>query len=324
MRRTLFLLVLAPVLAACSGVPSVPGVDAAVLSEGGSGPRVLAVVAHPDDEIAFAGTLFKTATHLDGACDLLVLTHGDGGYKYSTLAERLYGLPLTDPEVGRSALPDIRRREQLEAARILGLRQVLFLGQTDHRFTRDPAEVLDPHAGVWDLALVRRTIERLLRRGDYDFVLTHLPVPRTHGHHKATTILTLRAARELPEDRRPVLLGAAPGSREEEAPEFDGLEGFPVTGVRSESGPFVFDREAKFGYRDRLDYQIVVNWAIAAHRSQGSYQKLMGRWSRETFLVYELSPGDAADRARGWFAQLAEPQFEARAYGEDGELPGGR
>ena len=35
---------------------------------------------------------------------------------------------------------------------------------------------------------------------------------------------------------------------------------------------FVTDRTVKFGFQDALDYQIIVNWVIAAHKSQGAYQ----------------------------------------------------
>ena len=38
----------------------------------GTGPRILAVVAHPDDEISFAGTLYKTSHFLAGRCDVAV------------------------------------------------------------------------------------------------------------------------------------------------------------------------------------------------------------------------------------------------------------
>ena len=54
------------------------------------------VAPHPDDEIAFAGALYKTSTLLDGRCDVAGITNGEGGFKYSTLAERIYGLELTD------------------------------------------------------------------------------------------------------------------------------------------------------------------------------------------------------------------------------------
>src|SRR5690606_36601702 len=88
---------LALAAAAVTGCHGAGGVDEVSLDDRSTkGPRVLAVLAHLDDEIAFGGTLYRTATHLDGACDVLTITNAEGGYKYSTLAEPLYGLDLTD------------------------------------------------------------------------------------------------------------------------------------------------------------------------------------------------------------------------------------
>ncbi len=285
------------------------------------GPRVLCVVAHPDDEIAFAATLFKTATFLRGTCDIVVITNGEGGYKYSTLGELYYGLQLTDPEVGRAHLPAIRQREHLRGGSILGFRDVTYLNQVDHRYTTEPAEVLDEDAAIWDLELVRSELRRIVDAGDYDFVLTHLPSPQTHGHHQAASILALEAVKELPEARRPVVLGSYLASpRGERPPPSTRVERYPITKFRTDVGPFRFDRTQKFGFKDKLNYQIVVNWAVAEHKSQGSFQTLMNRWDFETFYVYEVGPPDAAQRAQRWFTELTRPQFVTPKYDENGVL----
>jgi len=293
-----------------------------ILREPGRGPRVLAVTAHPDDEIAFAATLYKTATFLDGTCDLFVVTNGEGGYKYSTLSEPVYGVPLTDPEVGRAQLPDIRQHELLAAAEVLHLHEVVLLRERDHHYTRDEQEVLGQDAVVWDLARVRDALREQLASGHYDFVLTHLPVPQTHGHHKAATILALEAVAALPRDGRPVVLGVQPGgvagsqaATAGSQPPFVELAGHPITRVRADVGPYVFDRTESFGHQDKLDYQIVVNWAIAEHKSQGTMQRMMNRWDREEFFIYEVSPPDAPARVGQWFSRLADPQFATRNYG---------
>ncbi|MEZ5962233.1 MAG: PIG-L family deacetylase [Planctomycetota bacterium] len=284
----------------------------------GEGMRVLAVTAHPDDEIAFAGVLYKSASHLDAACDLLVITDGNAGYKYSTLAERVYGAALTDPEVGRARLPAIRRAELIACGEVLGLRRIVFLHQPDPRYTKDPGEVLAAGEAGWDLVRVRRALDAVLRAGRYDFVLTHLPVPDTHGHHKAATILALEAVAALPEAERPVVLGAYHRLQAGAAPVVpDALDGYEITRIRRDIGPFEFDRTQRFGYRDQLDYHIVVNWAIAAHRSQGTMQKLMGKSDVEGFFAYALAgPASGPARVADWFRRLAEPQFEARTYPE--------
>src|SRR5438105_15513218 len=88
---------------------------------GQSGPRVLVVDAHPDDEGAYAASIYKTAVELHGTVDLAVITNGEGGYKYSTLAEPYYHLQLTDENIGRKYLPGILHKELEAACKVLGV-----------------------------------------------------------------------------------------------------------------------------------------------------------------------------------------------------------
>ena len=66
--------------------------------------KVLIVVAHPDDEYYFAATTYRIAVELHGIVDALVITNGEGGFHYSTLAEPFYQKPLTNEAVGQNAL----------------------------------------------------------------------------------------------------------------------------------------------------------------------------------------------------------------------------
>ena len=158
MRTLLLALVaLAAPLAGCSiemqaGFP--PFVQLQERSEDAS-PRILAVIAHPDDETAFAASLYAASRCLGGLCDVVVITNGEGGFKYSTLAQDLYGAELVREEVGREELPDIRRFEMAMACSWLGVHDLAFLDQRDHRYTTDEREVLAQEAGVWDLEAVR-------------------------------------------------------------------------------------------------------------------------------------------------------------------------
>ncbi|MEO6694508.1 MAG: PIG-L family deacetylase, partial [Ignavibacteria bacterium] len=79
-----------------------------------SSPKILIVTAHPDDDAAMAGVNYKIVHDLKGTVDLALITNGEGGYKYSTLAEPIYGLELTEESIGRKYLPEIRKKE-LEA-----------------------------------------------------------------------------------------------------------------------------------------------------------------------------------------------------------------
>jgi len=279
-----------------------------------TGPRILAVVAHPDDETAFAASLFAAARFLDAAVDVVVVTDGEGGFKYSTPAEPLYGVELTDEAVGRAQLPSIRRGEMTGACLVLGVRGLHFLDQPDQRYTTDEHEVLSSDA--WNLEAVREVIERLLAEGHYDYAFGLLPTAETHGHHKAATILLLQAVATLAPEDRPAVLGATV-EREGELAEADpeGLEGWPVTRLLAGAEPQNFDRRRTFGYQDRLDWRIVVDWVIAEHKSQGTLQMMAGQGEREVFFLFEGGPPDAAERAAALFEDLAGITFEARAYG---------
>ncbi|MCP3917654.1 MAG: PIG-L family deacetylase [bacterium] len=279
-----------------------------------AGPRVLCVQAHPDDETSYAATLYKIATHMGGTCDIVLITNGEGGFKYSTLAESLYGAELTDEAVGRAELPAIRKREMRAGADLLEVADIEFLDQTDHRYSQDPREVLGRDADVWDLEWIGSELDRVLARG-YDFVFTMAPTPETHGHHQAATVLALRAVKRMPELARPVVLCARPVPEDElEAPFTPGLDAYGVTRVRADAGPFDFDRTQPFGHRGRLDYRIVVNWVIAAHKSQGTMQLAMNRGARERFWLFDLDVPGAVERTQFLFDALAEPQFETKTY----------
>src|SRR6201999_3820734 len=54
----------------------------------------------------------------------------------------------------------------------------------------------------------------LLEREQYDVVFTLLPTAETHGHHRAAAAIAREAAASLPVERRPLVLGAEPRSRD--------------------------------------------------------------------------------------------------------------
>lgn len=280
----------------------------------GDGPRILVVVAHPDDEIAFAGTVHQTATALGGTWDAVVVTNGEGGFKYATLAEEIYGAPLTVEEVGRARLPAIRSREMLESCGILGAHSVRFLDQRDHRYTQDVEEVLGPGAEVWDLEAVAASLDRVLEEGNYDFVLTLPPRESTHAHHKAASILAVEAARRLPPERQPVVLAGTTGTTDGAAPLGPTeLPGYPATRIDPEPVG-LFDRRRTFGHRARLDFRILANWAIAAHKSQGTMQLYANQGDYEVYFLYEPAPPAARARCDALFGDLAATAFPEREY----------
>ncbi|MCK6447774.1 MAG: PIG-L family deacetylase [Planctomycetes bacterium] len=274
---------------------------------GARGPRALVVIAHPDDETAFAGTLYKWTTHLDGVVDVLVLTNGEGGFKYATLAERIYGVELTDESIGRAHLPAIRQHELVEATRVLGVQSVTFLAERDHRYTTDLDEVLGADARVWDLERVRRELAAALQRERYDCVFALRPTPTTHAHHQAATRLAREAVLSLEPARRPALL-IGNMTAASDAP-------IAGDGAALPAPEFSFDRLQRFGFQEKLDYRIVVNWEIAEHKSQGTMQLALGRGEREEFALWGGESDETRAKVRELFARLAEPQFEAKTYG---------
>jgi LmbE family N-acetylglucosaminyl deacetylase len=279
-------------------------------------PRVLVVVAHPDDELVATGALYLTGARLGGVCDVLTITDGQGGFKYASFAEAYHGIELTREEVGRAELPAIRREEQRRSLELLGARMLVRLRQTDHRYSQDRFEVLAEDAGVWDLDAVRASLDERLAAGAYDFVVTLAPTAETHGHHQAATLLALEAVGRMDAGARPVALcceveaagepgvGAPPAVLADE----------PRAALRPGAGPYVLDRNRPFGHRDRLSLKSIANVAIAQHLSQGTMLGFIGRGDLEEYWVFDLSPPDAEERCERWFARLQDPAFPERTY----------
>ena len=109
--------------------------------------RLMAVLAHPDDEsLGVGGTLAKYVS--EGVEVFLVTaTRGDSG--------RYRGLRSDDPQhPGRLALANIRERELRAAASTLGVREVSILNYQDQQL--DQAHHCRPFAGTTD---ARRWVE---------------------------------------------------------------------------------------------------------------------------------------------------------------------
>ncbi len=283
-------------------------------------PRALIVVAHPDDESCFAATVYEITHNLGGTVDQLVITNGEGGYRYSLLAESFYGLALTDEAIGRAALPEIRKRESLEAGRILGISNHFFLDQLDRNYTQDIDEVLGEH---WSKGVVLPEVERRIAAGNYDFVFTLFPSSKTHGGHKAATLTALDAAQHVGMEhnasRKPIVLGCQDArSGDPKQPSWQGFQSAQHP-FRVLPQVYVTDRRVKFGFQDALDYQIIVNWVIAAHKSQGAYQMGMNGADREEFVILESgdSTGAADESARtdALFHALAEQAAHPKGVG---------
>jgi LmbE family N-acetylglucosaminyl deacetylase len=277
-----------------------------------SGPRVLIVTAHPDDEVSFTVTIYKITHDLKGTADLALITNAEGGYKYSTLGEQIYGLKLTDEKIGRQYLPAIRKKELMAAGHIIGIRNYFFLDQKDHKYTLNVDSTL---RYVWDVPLVKKRLHEIMTAGDYDYVFVLLPTEQTHGHHKGATILALETAKELPAAVRPVVLGGATSQISDTAPRlFTGLKGYAVTNVASGASSVSVDRSKKFGYNNALDYSIIVNWLIAEYKTQGTTQISVNRGGLENYWYFDINDPAKLAPTREMFERLNIVTFETPKY----------
>lgn len=265
--------------------------------------RVLCVVAHPDDEVAFAATVYKITHELNGTVDAVMITNGEGGYKYSLLAEPIYCLNLTDEEIGRNYLPFIRKVETLNAGKIMGMHNYYFFDQQDYGFTKN---ILEVYHGIWDIALIKELLAKRLESGQYDFVFTLLPHSETHGHHQAATVLALEAVSKMEASKRPIIL-AADTPKETPLASFSELNDFPITKTIQDTPLVSFNRLQSFGFLNRLNYQIIVNWVIAEHKSQGTVQLLMNKGKSEDFYYFALNGEDGLSKTKQLFEALNSP-----------------
>jgi len=129
--------------------------------------QVLLVMAHPDDpEFGAAGTTARWVREGKDVIDI-VCTNGNKG--------------TSDIKMKPEKLARIREKEQLAAAKILGVREVIFLRHPDQ--------------GLEDTPEFRKEIVRLIRMYRPDIVLTHDPHRRYIGHrdHRITGQVTLDA-----------------------------------------------------------------------------------------------------------------------------------
>lgn len=144
-----------------------------------------------------------------------------------------------------------------------------------------------------------------MEEGKYDFVLALFPSAQTHGGHKAATLTALSAAKGL-KDNKPVVLGCQGSSATSQKP-------LDWSGFKSEQHPFTVgaerysvDRNVKFGFNNALSYQIIVNWVVTEHKSQGAFQMGIGRGDKEEFAILDTGTPSASDKAARLFGWLSD------------------
>jgi LmbE family N-acetylglucosaminyl deacetylase len=265
-------------------------------------PRVLLVTAHPDDDALFGGSVYKITHSLGGRVDVAVVTNGEAGFHYSDLAIPIYHLDLTDEKVAREYLPGIRKKEMMAGGAIVGIRNFFFFDQKDEKNTTDLKESM----ASWDVDLVRSRLRGIMENGSYDFVFVMLPTATTHGGHQGAALLGLEVASQLPAGHRPIVLAATGHKKGQPAVVFTGRPELPLTRIKPGAPVLEFDRTHKFGLNDRLDYNIVVNWQIAEHKSQGVMQLAMNGLEVEQYFYFDFNRDDGIAQAKALFDRLAQ------------------
>lgn len=148
--------------------------------------HVLIILPHPDDEsFATAGT---------------IMHYKDLGYKvtYLCLTKGEMGRNLGNPPLAnRETLPKVREKELQEAAKILGIDEVIFFGLRDKTIEFHDEE---------DLAKrMKETIEKLMP----EKIFTFYPGFSIHPDHDACGAIVCRAVEMIENEKRPKLYAMA-------------------------------------------------------------------------------------------------------------------
>ena len=205
------------------------GATEAVTSEDAVPASVLVIVAHPDDvDFGAAGTI-ACWTDVGAQVTYCIVTDGAAG--------------SADPDVDLATLVSTRQAEQREAASIVGVDEVVFLGYPDGK--------LEP---TLDL---RHDLSRVIRQVRPDRIVSQSPerffdrIRASHPDHMAAGEATLRAV--YPDARNPF---AHPDLLSE------GLEPFEVGEVWLMASPRA---DQPVDITDTFDRKIA---ALRAHKSQ--------------------------------------------------------
>ncbi|HEY3082600.1 MAG TPA: PIG-L family deacetylase [Chloroflexota bacterium] len=281
-------------------------------------PTLMAVYAHPDDEVFAGGALARYAR--EGVRTVLVTTTGGEAGEISDAT-------LATPE----NLAEVRAAELVEATRLLGLTRTLALGYRDSGMAGTP-ENDDPRSfHRADMEEATGRLVAVMRTERPEVVLTHAE-NGDYGHpdhvktHRATVAAFAAAGdpNRFPEAGpawapSKLYVGARPRSTMERWGEL--MREFGIEPPTPRELKDVEGLPVEFGTPDELvtteidvaDFVDLKRQAMQAHRTQFGPESFMlkvppehfGRlWAAEWFRLLDGPRGDPGERERDLFAGL--------------------
>ncbi|MCH1626329.1 bacillithiol biosynthesis deacetylase BshB2 [Fredinandcohnia quinoae] len=205
--------------------------------------HILVVFPHPDDEAFGTAGLIGLNTKKGVPVTYACLTLGEMG--------RNFGKPFF---ANRETLPQIRKKELIDACHAMGIQDLRMLGLRDKTLEfEDPEDLADK-------------IEVIIKETNPSLVITFYPGHGVHPDHDATGEATIRAISRLPENQRPtVYCKAITNDRVEKLGEHD-IE-FDVSEVQDiKLAAIKAHRSQTEGMLSRIDGKIksqdqeVLNW----------------------------------------------------------------
>lgn len=148
--------------------------------------QVLVVFPHPDDEAFGVSGTISTYTASGTPVTYMCLTLGEMG--------RNLGNP---PFATRESLPHIRKKELLEAARVMGIKDLRMMGLRDKSVEFEDEEFL--------ISKISAAVKEL----QPSLVITFYPGYSVHADHEATARAVVKALSRINKEDRPKLYAVA-------------------------------------------------------------------------------------------------------------------
>ncbi|CAF1287913.1 unnamed protein product [Rotaria sp. Silwood1] len=236
---------------------------------------VLVVIAHPDDETLFGGFIHALTHKLNASVDLVCVTNGGGGNRHAGLSESFYGnLKLSEEAIGRKHLPRIRQQELFGSGRIVGIRKFFFYDESDFKSSPYINTILHEQWNKeWIIQQFQHTIKHGNSANGYDLMVVILPNVDSSEHHTASGLLALEAIDRLQQIKSsdiiiPTIIGGSEFVLTQPPTYPENRLADILTNVTNVE--FRFNLRWKVSNSPVVDYQTVLFWMAAEHKSQGS------------------------------------------------------